>query len=293
MAADTTTPSGARRTRGAARPSGPSHQAAPSARGLRELLTGPTGASVTAFAVFVLGWVALGVFSETFPGPVEVVAAMVEETVQGQVLANFLVSMQRFAIGMVLSVLIGVVLGLAIGTSRVAGDVLGDINLTGLAIPAVIWALLCVMWFGFGDTAPVVTVVLSAVPFVAVNVAAGAASVPRELTQMSESFGVRRSHRFRHVVLPAVSAYVFNGIRFAVMSGWNGLLLSEWFGASEGVGFRARYWYDANRMPGFLAWVVLFIVFMLVLDRLVLERISRRAFAWRDASDLPAQRTAA
>lgn len=260
---------------------------------LRSFLAGSTGASLTAFLVFILGWVVLGAVSDNFPGPLEVVQALVQETVDGQVLANFLVSMQRFGIGMLLSIVIGVVLGLVVGSSRLANDVLGDINLTGLAIPAVIWALLCVMWFGFGDTAPIVTVVLSAVPFVAVNIAAGAASVPKHLTRMSDSFGVSRAHRVRHITLPAVSAYLFTGIRFAVMSGWNGLLLSEWFGSSEGVGFRARYWYDANRMPGFLAWVVLFIVFMLLVDRFVLERISRRAFAWRDAADVPATRATA
>lgn len=259
---------------------------------LRSFLTGPVGAALTAFLVFIIGWTLLGLASENFPGPFEVVQALAQETTDGQVLANFLVSMQRFGIGMVLSIVIGVFLGLLIGTSRLANDVLGDINLTGLAIPAVIWALLCVMWFGFGDTAPIVTVVLSAVPFVAVNLAAGARSVPRNLTEMSNSFGVSRTHRIRHIMLPAVSAYLFTGIRFAVMSGWNGLLLSEWFGSSEGVGFRARYWYDANRMPGFLAWVVLFIVFMLLVDRFVLERISRQAFAWRDANDLPTRAAA-
>ncbi|MFC5379272.1 ABC transporter permease [Aquipuribacter nitratireducens] len=261
---------------------------------LRLFLTGPVGASLTAFVAFLLGWVVLGVASATFPGPGEVVRALWLETVEGQVWENFAVSMRRFGIGMAISVVAGAALGILIGSSQVGRDVLGDINLTGLAIPAIIWALLCVMWFGFGDLAPIVTVVLSAVPFVAVNVAAGAAAVPRPLTQMSDSFGVPRRHHMRHVVLPAVSAYLFTGIRFAVMSGWNGLLLSEWFGASEGVGFRARYWYDANRMPGFLAWVVLFIVFMLVVDRLVLERISRRAFAWRDATDAqPVSRAAA
>ena len=296
--ARTTTARAAGTTR-AGDPTGPGGTTTDDGRGtgtanpLRSFLTGPTGASLTAFLVFLLGWGVLGAASENFPGPLEVVQALVQETVDGQVLANFLVSMQRFGIGMLLSIALGVVLGLVIGSSRLANDVLGDINLTGLAIPAVIWALLCVMWFGFGNTAPIVTVVLSAVPFVAVNIAAGAASVPKNLTQMSDSFGVSRAHRIRHVMLPAVSAYLFTGIRFAVMSGWNGLLLSEWFGSSEGVGFRARYWYDANRMPGFLAWVVLFIVFMLVVDRFVLERISRRAFAWRDSADLPATRATA
>ena len=280
-------------TTGAGDPTRPAGSGGDTTRGpLRAFLTGPTGAALTAFLVFLVGWVVLGAVSDNFPGPLEVVQALVQETVDGQVLLNFLVSMQRFGIGMLLSIVIGVVLGLVIGTSRLANDVLGDINLTGLAIPAVIWALLCVMWFGFGNTAPIVTVVLSAVPFVAVNLAAGARSVPANLTQMSDSFGVSRAHRIRHIMLPAVSAYLFTGIRFAVMSGWNGLLLSEWFGSSEGVGFRARYWYDANRMPGFLAWVVLFIVFMLLVDRFVLERISRRAFAWRDAADLPTRAAA-
>lgn len=199
-------------------------------------------------------------------------------------MANFSISMQRFLLGMVVSVVLGTLLGLAIGSSRRAADVLGDINLVGLAIPAVIWALLCTMWFGFGDLAPVLTIVLSAVPFVAVNVAAGARAVPAELLSMSSSYGVGGVHRLRHVVLPAVAGYVFAGVRFAVMSGWNGLLLSEWFGSDEGVGFRARYWYDANRMPGFLAWVAFFIIFMIILDRVVLESMSRRVFRWRDGA---------
>ena len=69
--------------------------------------------------------------------------------------------------------------------------------------------------------------------------------------------------------------------------GWNAVLLAEWFGASDGVGFRARYQYDARAYDGFTAWVVLFIVFIIVLDSLVLERASRRAFVWRDADAQP------
>lgn len=239
-------------------------------------------AVLAATLTFLAAWQVVSLLSETFPGPASVVGALVDEATGGHLLDNFLVSMRRFLVGMGIAVLVGVVLGLLIGASRLMEAFLNDVNVVGLSIPAVIWALLCTMWFGFGDLAPIVTVVLSATPFVTVNVAAGVRSVPPELRHMSRSFGVAPLRRLRHVVLPAVAGYVFAGIRFGVMSGWNGLLLSEWFGASEGVGWRARYWYDANRMPGFLAWVAFFILFMVLTDRAVLERINRRVFRWRD-----------
>jgi ABC-type nitrate/sulfonate/bicarbonate transport system permease component len=245
-------------------------------------LTGPFGASVAAALLFLVLWQLVGMVSDRIPGPGPVVQAAISEIERGEFFYNFIISMQRFAIGMVISIILGIAIGLALGSFRTFDNLFGDVNLVGLAIPAVIWALLCAMWFGFSDTAPIVTVVLSAIPFVVVNVAAGARSIPPALLDMSQSYDVALSRRIRHVVLPAVTGYMVAGIRFGVMSGWNGLLLSEWFGSADGVGHRARYWYDANQLPGFVAWIAFFILFMVLTDRVVLERLSRRAFRWRD-----------
>lgn len=259
-------------------------------------LTGPLGASVAAGIVFLLAWQLFGMLGDRIPGPAPVVNAAISEIERGEFFYNFAISMQRFAIGMALSIVMGIAIGIAIGSSRIFDNLFGDVNLVGLAIPAVIWALLCAMWFGFADTAPIVTVILSAVPFVVVNVAAGARSVPPELLDMSQSYDVSPLRRLRHTVMPSVTGYVVAGIRFGVMSGWNGLLLSEWFGSADGVGHRARYWYDANQLPGFVAWIAFFILFMVLTDRVLLERMSRRAFRWRDgdsASGEPAATAAA
>ncbi len=256
-------------------------------------LTGPFGASVAAAAVFLVFWQLVGMVSDRIPGPAPVVEAAMSEIERGEFFFNFIISMQRFAIGMVISVVLGIAIGIAIGYFRTFDNLFGDVNLVGLAIPAVIWALLCAMWFGFADTAPIVTVILSAVPFVVVNVAAGARSIPPALLDMSQSYDVPPSRRLRHAVLPAVTGYVVAGIRFGVMSGWNGLLLSEWFGSADGVGHRARYWYDANQLPGFVAWIAFFILFMVLTDRVLLERLSRRAFRWREGESTPGEPAAA
>jgi ABC-type nitrate/sulfonate/bicarbonate transport system permease component len=256
-------------------------------------LAGPVAASATAILTFLALWQFAASLGERIPDLGAITSAAASEIQRGEFYYNFLISMQRFAIGMGLSIVIGVTIGLAIGSSRLVDNLLSDVNVVGVAIPAVIWALLCAMWFGFADTAPIVTVVLSAVPFIVVNVAAGARSVPPALLEMSRSYRVSAARRLRHTVLPAVTGFIVAGIRFGVMSGWNGLLLSEWFASADGVGHRARYWYDANQLPGFVAWIAFFIVFMVLADRAILERLSRRAFRWRDGESTHRELTAA
>jgi ABC-type nitrate/sulfonate/bicarbonate transport system permease component len=181
-----------------------------------------------------------------------------------------------------LSVAIGVVIGVLMGLSPFSRAFFESPVLVGLSIPAIIWAFLTVMWFGFGHMSPILTTVLTAVPFVIINVSQGVQGVSRDLRDMSSSYGVPLGRRIKDLVLPAVAGYVMAGVRFAVIMGWNGVLLAEWFGGSGGAGFRARYWYDANQFAGFAAWVILFVGVIIILDRLIFERLSRRAFRWRD-----------
>jgi NitT/TauT family transport system permease protein len=141
------------------------------------------------------------------------------------------------------------------------------------------------MWFGITWQAPVLTVAFTTFPFVAINVAQGVRAITPELKHMSTAFEVGRSKQFRHLIVPAVAGYIFAGLRFAIIVGWNGILLSEWFSGQAGVGFRTRYWFDANRYRGFVGWVIVFIVFIVVVDRVILNRLQKRAFHWRDASE--------
>ena len=84
-------------------------------------------------------------------------------------------------------------------------------------------------------------------------------------------------------VAPAVAGSTVAAVRFAIMSAWNGLLLAEWFGSTYGVGWRSRYWYDANQLDGFLAWVLVFILLLVIADLLILGPIERYATRWRTA----------
>jgi NitT/TauT family transport system permease protein len=240
---------------------------------------------------FLVGWQLLAWYVERVPAPWETFDFIWREVSggshggvrPGEFWEHFGATVPRFLIGLGFGFLLGVLLGIAIGTSSFLRALLSDMLLVFLALPAIIWAFLTVMWFGLGWEAPVYTVILSATPFVAVNVAQGVRSVSPDLHRMSEAYGVPRNRRIRSLLLPAVTGYLFTGLRFAVIISWNAVLLAEWFGAVDGVGWRARLWYDAARYRGFLGWAIIFIVFIFLLDGLVLSPLQRRAFRWRQS----------
>lgn len=246
-----------------------------------------TSSSAIALAASLLSmlavWQLAAVYGHRVPSIGETIGRLADEAAGGHFATNLAMSMNRFTLGLLAALVVGTAMGVLMGLSRFAEYALADLTMAALAAPAVIWALLTTMWFGFGWLTPVTTVFLSALPFVVVNIAKAVRAVPPELVLMARSFGVSRAHVLRHIVAPAVAGSTVAAVRFAIMSAWNGLLLAEWFGSISGVGWRSRYWYDANQLDGFLAWVVVFIAFLVLADQIILGPIERFVTRWRNA----------
>ena len=249
----------------------------------RQLRTrGTSAAAVTAALASILAaWQVAVLVGNRVPSVTDSIQRLITEAEVGELWHNLALSMNRFVLGLAAALIVGAVIGVLMGLSRLADLAFSDLNAAALAIPAVIWALLTTMWFGFGWLTPVVTVFLSGLPFVVVNIAKATRAVPADLVLMARAFGVPRIRVLREIVAPAVAGSTIAAVRFAIMSAWNGLLLAEWFGATSGVGWRARYWYDANQLDGFLAWVLVFILLLVVADLLILGPIERYATRWR------------
>jgi ABC-type nitrate/sulfonate/bicarbonate transport system permease component len=256
----------------------------------RRILTTPIGAQVTALVTFLILWQLVTVIAPRVPTPASVANFLWVEVsggshggiITGEFWEHFAATLRWFSLGLLFGFVPGVIVGVIIGSSRIGQALLNDTVLVLLTMPAFVWAFLATMWFGISWQAPVIATAASAFPFVTVNVAQGVRAITPELKHMSRAFGVSKWKRFRHLTLAAVTGYLFAGLRFAIIVGWNGILLWEWFSGQEGVGFRTRYWFDANRYRGFVGWVIVFIVFIVIIDRVILNRIQARAFRWRD-----------
>ena len=226
--------------------------------------------------------------ADVLPSPSEVAdfvwAELTLDTVAPHnVYATFLISLQRLGAGMAIAMVVGTALGLAMGLSKGANAFFNDWVMAILAMPALAWALFVSLAFGFGDTGPIIVVVLSGIPFVIINVREGVRDTPRELFEMCRSFGVPRSRTIRHVLLPSLMPFMFAAARYAFALGWKGLVVAEVFGGQDGAGWTIKFWYDAHRAHGVVGYAFFFVIFAIIFERLVFDAIAKRVFKWRPA----------
>jgi NitT/TauT family transport system permease protein len=149
------------------------------------------------------------------------------------------------------------------------------------SIPGLTYAVMAFVIFGISFWGPVFAVGLISMPYVAINVAEGVRGVDRGLINMSKAYHRSEQQIFTHVVVPSVMPFVFAGVRLSFSLAWKVGTLTEVFGSSQGIGFQIRRNYQLFNMPAVIAWVLLFCAFMLLFERLVLVRLERRLFRWR------------
>src|SRR3990170_703802 len=242
--------------------------------------------------LLIVIWQLAGYLSPRFPTPIETAQFLVDEfnrpygrdpwsVWNNELVRNLAISIQRAAIGLSLVMLIGIPIGYAMGRWWRLQAFFTDLVTVGLALPAFIWALLAVMWFGFGFRAPIFTLVVSATPGLIVHVFQGSLAVSRELRDMSGAYRVPFWTQIRELVVPSMAGQLIAGIRLAIIAGWGCVVLVEWFGNNEGAGFRARFWYLATNYNGLMGWGLIVLVLVIVFDRGIIERIDRRAHRWR------------
>ena len=245
-------------------------------RGVAGLLIGVGG--------FLFVWTLLSklIFGEfTLPPPLEIGRLMWEIVRSGQFAHHFVPTILRLAYGFGLALLIGFPVGYLMGTSRWWRAFFHDMVMVAGSIPGITYAVLALVLFGISILGPVLTVGLISMPYVAINVAEGLDSVDRRLVQMSDAFGRARPAIVRNVLVPSVAPFAFAGVRLSFALAWKVEQLTEVFGSSSGVGFMIRHEFEDFSIPGMLAWVLLFIVFMILLERFVLTKLERYLFRWR------------
>jgi ABC-type nitrate/sulfonate/bicarbonate transport system permease component len=239
---------------------------------------------VAVLALWQLGYLLIA--SQILPSPAEVLNFMWDEirldTLSRHTLyQSFAISLGRLVIGFSIAMVVGTAIGLLMGLSKPVEYFLYDTVVVVLAIPSLVWGLMTGLLLGFGNKAPIVTVIAVGIPFVILNVLEGVKNSPKELSDMARSFNVPRRRVVRHVLIPSLLPFLFAALRYGFANGWKGLVLAEVFAASNGAGWTIRYWYDAHRGQGVIGYALFFVLFALFIERGVFERMSRRVFRWR------------
>jgi NitT/TauT family transport system permease protein len=200
-----------------------------------------------------------------FTKPSLIAAAFKEQLLSGALWHDLAISSKAFLLGFSLAVIVGIPIGIFMGWRRRAEYTLDPFFTALYASPLVALAPLLIVVFGVGLTGKVALIFLLAVfPFI-FNVFAGVKCTDRLLVNVVRSFGGTEKQIYFKVILPSILPYIVAGARIAIGRAIVGILVTEFYAASEGIGFAISRFGDTYRLPDMFAAIMVLMIMAVVL----------------------------
>ncbi len=206
---------------------------------------------------------------------------MFELAVYGDLFVHLWATLLRVLAAFVLAMGFGAAIGIVLG--RFSGvDRWMDIWLVVfLNIPALVTSVLCYLWIGLTEAAAITAVALNKIPLVAVILRDGTRSLDPALDDMAAVFRMSPAKRLFHVVLPQLAPFFASAARTGIAVIWKIVLVVEFLGRSNGIGFKIHLNFQLFDVAAVLAYAIAFIIVMLLVEALVLQPLETRANRWR------------
>ena len=239
--------------------------------------------SVVAFFVvwaIVAGWLD----DVLFPGPVQVGQTLFEDLSSGEMVYHVLITLWRVAASFTIAMFVGTAIGLMMGRNSIANGLFDPWLVFFLNVPALVIIFLCYIWGGLTEFAAILAVVINKVPNVAVMLREGARSLSFELEEMANSFRYNGVARYQHIILPQLQPFIAAAGRSGLSLIWKIVLVVEFLGRSDGVGFQLHTFFNLSDVASIFAYSIAFIAVMLLIEIIILQPWERYATRWRPVS---------
>lgn len=235
-------------------------------------------------ALFLGAWQAVFLFVPLNPlfisKPSLIAESLYELIVTGTLLHDLAVSAVPFAYGFGAAIVVGIAVGIVMGWRVRVGYALDPIMTVFYASPLVALAPLVIVFFGVGVSGKAIIIfLLSVFPFI-FNAQAGVKAVDRLLINVVRSLGGTEKDLYLKVIVPSVLPYIVAGARIAIGRGLIGVLVAEFFAASEGIGYAIARYGDLFALDKMFACIFAIMVIAVVMTEGI-RWAERTAFPWR------------
>ena len=157
--------------------------------------------------------------------------------ISGELQRHLAVSSIEFLIGFGLATLVGVALGFLMATNRFAHDVLDPWVSFFYSSPLVALIPFFILVFGVGISSKVAIIFTVAIFPILLNAFVGVRSANADLLEVGAAFNCTRAQIFTKILFPAALPFVIVGLRLGIGRALTGVVVSELFGSTAGLGW--------------------------------------------------------
>lgn len=222
--------------------------------------------------------------TRTLPPPSDVLAFVLRELRDGDMLLHLGATLLRVAASFVIAMALGTAIGVALGRYRALDRSLDLWLILLLNTPALVITVLCYLWIGLTEAAAIVAVTLNKLPNVAVILREGARSLDPALDEMSAAYRFSFATWVRHVLCPQLEPYIVAAARSGLALVWKIVLVVELLGRPNGVGYAISYYFQLFDVRAILGYSLAFSIIMLAIEFLLMQPLDAHARRWRLAA---------
>jgi NitT/TauT family transport system permease protein len=237
------------------------------------------------FVLLTLAWegMALWLASPLVPRVDTIYRELQHITEKGFVFREIGITFFRMSLGFLVALAIALPLGILTAVSKTAARFVEPGLILGLTVPGLVWALLCVIWFGVSLASPVISVALGVLPSLVISVQQGIRSLSLEIVEMAHVFRFTRRTLLWRIWLPLLYSFLITGCRLGFSIAWKVIVLAEIFGMSNGVGYQLNAQFSSQNVEGVIAWTLAFWLAMLVVEHALFAPLERHSTRWKKA----------
>ncbi len=223
----------------------------------------------------------LGGDEQSLPSPLTVAGLIVQETASGTMVKHLAATLSRVIAAFTVSMAIGLTLGLIMGRNRLADRWFDPWLVIFLNLPALVAIVLCYIWIGLTEAAAVIAVAVNKIPLVTAMIREGARAFDPALDDLAAIYRLGRRRKLFHLVLPQLAPHLAAAARSGLALIWKIVLVVEFLGRPNGVGFQIHLYFQLFDVGMILAYAFAFIAVMLAIEIFVLQPAETRVNRWR------------
>lgn len=232
-------------------------------------------------AVFVIVWELLvhvnNVPEYRLPAPSVIAAVFVEKF--PLLMQHAGVTVAESVIGFVLGVLLAVAVAVAMSMVKPVRHTLYPFLIISQTVPLVVIAPLLGIWFGFGFMPKVIMAVVVVFFPVVVSLAEGLETYDADLVELMRTMKASRWQIYRMVRLPGAMPNFFAGMKISAAYCVMGAVISEWTGATMGLGIYLSRAMSSFQTAALFANIALIVILSLALFGAV-SFAEKKALPW-------------
>ena len=213
----------------------------------------------------------------SLPSPFAVGQTIIELILDFTLIEGTALTLWRLFIGFMTSITLGMSIGLLMIKFPQFGKTMSSFAVGLQSFPSIAWIPFAILLIGFNDFGILFVVIMSSIFSVMLSTYTGIRNVPPIYLRAAKNMGAKGFSLFRHVLIPAATPSLINGMRQAWSFAWHALIGAEMLITTlVGLGYILSVGREFSNMSQIIATMIVIFAIGLIFDRIVFIKIEEK-----------------